>query len=873
MKRKNIAKNHLLSGRRLGRKIYVPVLGWMEGILFIFSLVVGKNLVGELDSFYRAIPVIGFILAPPNDNSVTEEDVEEIADNEIEKEEVDSESNGGGGFLDGIFSGTSGVKDEFEVSVGGRSYTVIYDPISNTVEGKNIDLTDISGGRRTFRMEKVSGKKENVMVGRTGDNEWEVRRGLEDFGTSNSGSSSGIADKVPGLGGGSGGGGKLGFLKSKKGIALILILFLVLGGGSFRLGLGGSALGLVMNPIGMGLMTVLFLFIFFIAGGTSSVGNGIKNHPMAMTSLMGIGGLIFLFVVLPGVSEAADDSPLGQYGDYVTQGVEQRTGGISLERPAFIMGEQVRKVQCAMQGPHCLREWRLNNTREPDSRDVGETYGLQINSFGLDSGDSLDIRGLEKEHPIPLEYTVNNIRHGHKGIDARNVKFRVTITDHEHDNDIPYCDTGWRDIDGLDMEQYSGDNHLPPGFAASVGSARITDQYFIGISEDQQLTLDNCNLLSPGAGMDVSPEFHIRYDYSSQATLNFEAVSQEYARSQNIEVDQKNSETADTPVQAALAVQEPVLFDPDNRDNDFPVDMSATLVTDDHDLRYQVLDLELEKPEKTELFDENERFCSFEEGDGENVLELESDSKDRIFAHQMDNPIWFGAAQPAPNFGCDLKLDEDESFNPSGETLTADVRANYTVQTSESIATFFSGGFEVFRSDCTRLNCPLIVALNEIGEREEAGINREELVMDLDAAKEFGGSEEAYWNRNRAMCEGLDAGDGCTAKTEYDPDIGQGEGTEIERGEIAINLHEGLRESIFTCEVNEGVEESAWGIEGFDPDELVEAIDGLQELHYDGGWTFVDTGEIECEDENEEESGSDDDEGAVHEHEQASQYS
>lgn len=513
---------------------------------------------------------------------------------------------------------------------------------------------------------------------------------------------------------------------------------------------GRSVMSLLKWPAILGLVAIVFLAAVPILGGASG------------------GGVIGDYVGFIG-GEAAD-----------RQGVSIASSPM-LDSARYGISEQIRKARCAMEGPHCLREWRLNNTARPGSESVGQRYGLEIRNFELAQGDSIDIAYKDRDYDLPLSFALYNPRYGFRGIDARNVSYRVQVVDFST-MDEPYCDTGWTPVEGYDVSgaegKFSG-NDLPPGTAAATE-----------FLTHEKLTLENCRMLQPGAGETRTALLQIKYDYFSQATLSFEAMSRQ--ASEGEEPEDKPSVTADTPAKAALSARSPALFDETDPEQDQFIPISATIETEETNTAYQVQDMRVTKPSRTciaasggdekcaEDADEDPgvdygRRCLFEpvSGGGENELKLNSDAESRLIAGSGNLPddYWFDRNNDPDMFGCLLNLEPGHGISPSGETLTMHVESNYTVRLEEQI-----GSFRVFNQRCSRFNCPLVVALNgsEIGDAiTQYNIDNR--------------SSDYYWMTERATCSGVDAEDGCAVAKEYTSVDTEFE-NHIDRGETAFHI-------------------------------------------------------------------------------------
>jgi hypothetical protein len=261
-------------------------------------------------------------------------------------------------------------------------------------------------------------------------------------------------------------------------------------------------------------------------------------------------------------------------------------------------------------------------------------------------------------------------------------------------------------------------------------------------------------------------------------------MSRDYFQSnEDIEKSIKESETADTPVKAAINVNSPVLFEEETMTAQ-PFAVKATLNTDENDIQYQVHDFNILNSNYTHSTEGGS--CRFTDANPPGQkMELEPDSAANIIAGTDDardpSYYWFDTESNPPIFGCVMQLDEDQlgSISPSGETLNMRIKTNYTVSKKDRL-----GSFEIYNSICSRVDCPLIVTT---------------------AANQ---SEEYHFD---TTCDGIDAGNGCSiVEPSYNgwEDVGgeenpilnrkpvggtdDGSDTYVEQGEVAVELtHDG----------------------------------------------------------------------------------
>jgi hypothetical protein len=396
--------------------------------------------------------------------------------------------------------------------------------------------------------------------------------------------------------------------------------------------------------------------------------------------------------------------------------------------------EARQRVYCLLQGPACLRQWRLNNTRNPGSESVGEEYKLQIDRLEIGSGEELDVAYKNGGYKLPVSFGLSNARNGLKGINAYDVKYRLRMIDSNRNLQDPYCDTGWSPINGYNIRnsdngEVSG-NDLYPGTAANTGFLTLDD-----------FSLENCGLLQPGSGETKTVVLEVKYDYFSQATLYFDAMARQTLLSDSsIQKEWKQSETADTPVKSAINVNSPVIYNQDaltepNREAAQPFSMRAELYTEEDTVEYKINSLKVRKSSEVGIREGSEQRCMFEPGNSEDILVPSNSAGDIIAGEVSDNSDqpqddpegmlrerdpgssgpetdssseneerWFSSSAPAPFFGCTMTLTNPRDISPGGETLTMGVQSNYTVKLSEQLERF-----DVLNSRCTEFNCPLLV--------------------------------------------------------------------------------------------------------------------------------------------------------------------
>ncbi|MFQ3275123.1 MAG: hypothetical protein ACI9LV_000086 [Candidatus Nanohaloarchaea archaeon] len=433
-----------------------------------------------------------------------------------------------------------------------------------------------------------------------------------------------------------------------------------------------------------------------------------------------LGFFIFYLQLLAPVVLGPVTAALGlgsDYGNYVGGEVADRyVAGIQINMEQYMdpVIEARQRVYCLLEGPACLRAWRLNNTRNPGSESVGEQYLLDIDRLEVGSGNRLDIAYKNRDYEIPVSFGLSNSRNGLKGINAYNVSYRIRVIDFDRGRNDPFCDTNWKPIDGYNISSRDGKfsgNDLYPGTAATTGFLTIND-----------FTLEDCGMLQPGAGQTRTVILDVKYDYFSQATLYFDAMAQETLISNpDIEKSWKESETADTPVKSALNVNSPVVYNQDTLQTGSedtaaqPFSMRASLYTEESNVEYQIKELRVRKSSAVEKV-ENAQNCRLNQSDRENILKPSGESSNILKDHG-GGARWFDSTNNPPFFGCTMQLSNPAEISPEGETLTMGVESNYTVKLNEPLERF-----RVLNTRCANagINCPLLVTESFANNQEDS---------------------------------------------------------------------------------------------------------------------------------------------------------
>lgn len=489
------------------------------------------------------------------------------------------------------------------------------------------------------------------------------------------------------------------------------------------------------------------------------------------------------------------------YGDYVGQTTSNQYfagfGEIgAVEQTSAMMGQTFAKIGCFAQGPACYRQWQMNNTKRPGSEDVGEQYGLKIESLRVGQGSGLDVAYKDTNYAIPLSFTLSNPRRGLKGIDAKNVSYRLKVIDASK----TYCDTGWLPVNGFDIRKDSSEpwkgNDIFPGTSASTGFQTIDRSYLQNKFGDDwrkrhdAFTLRGCKMLQPALGSYKTVMLEVKYTYFSQSTLYFRAMSLGKFRSNpNIQKGMKKSKTADTPVRAAINVNSPVLYDRKElkqgktaEEAAQPFAVRASLDTEEFDMRYKVEGLVVKNSQETGVYKNGKEGedCQFRDPNNKGLMTLKAAAENNIIFEEAKDEnkgreLWFTRTQKPPIFGCVMYLKDPKDISPTGETLTMGVESNYTVALEKRI-----GNFKVYNSRCSaRLDCPLLVTAHyAYGDSDIPGYRPDDWTI---------------------KCSGIDSGNGCSV-VEGPTDIGWDRGNlmtgsgkldrELESGEIAVNAYE-----------------------------------------------------------------------------------
>lgn len=434
------------------------------------------------------------------------------------------------------------------------------------------------------------------------------------------------------------------------------------------------------------------------------------------------------------------------YAHFVDQTVVDRYApDISFEEERLLLSEVGARANClfSMDSVACMSEWRMNNTVQPGSDAVGQTYELEIEQFLVEGGRTIDVAGRRADLPITVRLALNNPRYGLRGVPAENITYRIGITDRSKDG--YYCDTDWHTLWENSRRSGRGDDfvgNLAPGSQYQLTSVQREKDHY-----QENINIGSCGLLQPGQIEDVrQAELDVNYTYSSQATQRLTAMSEEHRFDNEITPSFKTSETADTPVKSFVTVIDPVTFEELESGERVSnvIDVEVGFETDDTGVDYQIDTDELRfRPSRlTKPVGANEdadvdyddiqspadieqigEQCDFkladDAGQDRYVLELDDDATESIEVQQDpdgkdSDERWWSARSSPPTFQCSFELIDPDSISSTGETLIKDVEGEYRVGKS-----FTSQNFETWNTECTDQNCPLVVPEDQRQELNE----------------------------------------------------------------------------------------------------------------------------------------------------------
>ena len=434
-------------------------------------------------------------------------------------------------------------------------------------------------------------------------------------------------------------------------------------------------------------------------------------------SLGGIFKLLAILLVIGAVFTTG-------YGSLASNTVGNQVIGLDLEDELLAAQQAAKQAQC-FGNAACMRKWRFNNTQQPGSEEVGQEYKLDIEEFSVNSGDVVDVSGRRPGYVFPVTFSVYNPRNGLKGIEARDAQYRVQVQKAEGFAGIEgaqtLCSTDWQPLNGQYATSYGGESGTiyPGGFATPIGT--LSD-----------LNLSSCGLMQPALGLNRHVELDVKYNYSSQAQISFEAMA-----SDNIEGRPgfKKSQTADTPVKTFINVQDPATYVQDGNDirpNVFLVRVGFE--TAQNSIRYKIAPDELEIHDSSATVDVKNAPQRYQDMLGDaNCMGLTRTGEDTYKLSERQREFirgeWYETGEGPSEAICAMILEDPESISPTGETLRMSVDANYTVELSESVT-----NFQAQNNACgadQRMNCPYLVPEDKKDDYED--VNSTHLISTCDS--------------------------------------------------------------------------------------------------------------------------------------------
>ncbi|MFB6180450.1 MAG: hypothetical protein ABEJ93_01095, partial [Candidatus Nanohalobium sp.] len=470
-----------------------------------------------------------------------------------------------------------------------------------------------------------------------------------------------------------------------------------------------------------------------------------------------------------------------------------------------------------------IRQWRQNHTQRPGSEDVGEKYRLEPSITAAEQG--IDVAYKQKNYKIPVRFKLENTRHGLKGIPARDVRYKISIVDSSHQGDKAYCSTGWKDVENTPFGEPST---ILPGSSYTPTLDKLN------------LTIGECGMLQPALGHTFTARLDVQYEYSSQSTLYIDAMSRQHMRDEGIEREPKQSETADTPVETFVNARSPVGFYETEDGYESRFTLRVGTETERNDVEYFTHRKEFKVIDSSKTVDAADSGCRGLEHENRNKYRLSDRAQDRINDRINKNDIstWFDSAKSPAPIRCTFELEDPRSISETGETLTFRADANYTVNIEQ-----MSNTFTVQNTHCTRRNCPILFHLtsSELSEVLSSGSLPPEQWENEDEDPRL---TDAYKAWDKAYCDGVDAGNGCSATDDYqssyeDEEIEGG----VEDGELALKWPEVKdTKKIFSCSLKESPDKGIGNTASISPEKLQE-VNGKdwKRLNYTGGseWEVV----------------------------------
>jgi len=472
----------------------------------------------------------------------------------------------------------------------------------------------------------------------------------------------------------------------------------------------------------------------------------------------------------------------------------------------------------------CFQEFLLNQSTVgagggTSSKNTGDTFDLRIENLRVEGQQNeIPLRIYDPDYNIPISFTLKNERQGQYGIEASNIDYKVNIYDPGVTENQEACTSGWLDLEKGGGEFGDTGDLLVPGESATP----------LNWQEDgkgEGLNLANCGLLQPGGFKDDRlVEVAAKYDYATTATLKARGMSRSYL---NDESGIDNSEPArskapDTPVRTYFVLtREPFQFF--NASGELsPISERALfgIQTKKDNIGYQLQDFTLIDSSKTRLED-IAKCKDLQEGEGENEYKISGDKWTQIQNEQDD--IWLNDNTGSiTQMRCKFQLKEDEleDINPTGEELLFTVRSEYKVKSYKE-----PSSFSIINRECSKKNCQMVKPLT--GDFKS--------ILSAENPK-----EDKYWQKRYATCKDWDDEEGCSIRENGFKDSNTADKT-IEDGEIAVEI-DSLSEDMLSCEVEDTGEYA-----GIDEDELKESLDGSKVLNNMGGdWEAVSKEDTDC---------------------------
>ncbi|MFB6159227.1 MAG: hypothetical protein ABEJ95_06255 [Candidatus Nanohalobium sp.] len=429
----------------------------------------------------------------------------------------------------------------------------------------------------------------------------------------------------------------------------------------------------------------------------------------------------------------------------------------------------------------CLREMGLNQTyQRPGSEDVGETYELKVNGPRVFGDNTVDISNMRKNSAVPVEFTIKNTRNGIKGIDARNVHYKVLVGDPSLlGTRKARCKTDWIELDKYGGAS-SGDrsNDILPGESVSP----------FNYGGDKRLTLKECGLLQPGPSTTVTFVLQVKYDYSAMSFLDLQVMSQEHKNSNDISVTvNKRSKTPDTPVETFIKADNPATFSiiKDGEGNEQkripkPIRTEVGISTDEDNIYYKV-NGEAFRFHDSDLTDHISGNCKGLSPAGDNTYKLAENIRKQI-KNQKDKFGWFTKDTQPKTAYCNFNLNNVDEISPTGETITFSATTNYTVLQEEK-----QKSFTVDNTLCMSENCPMLEPL-DASELNDKTATKDIDDMSFDPEKKS--SRMDYWAKKYAYCgRPQDGQDGCSVVDSFSlNDRFSPMDVKIDDGELALKI-------------------------------------------------------------------------------------